>query len=197
MRGSSDRLYRYVTALSMTVGRGAAARVVADLAQPRPGDTLVDVGCGPGAAARAARRRGSTVIGVDPDPLMLGLARKISAVRRCTGISWVRGRAESLPLRDASATILWALSAYHDWQDSTAGLAEAARVLAPGGRVLVAERLVGDGAHGHAAHGLTSAQAEELAGNLSAAGFVDVHSQIRSAGRRTLVIVGASRRAAG
>jgi len=197
MSGWSDQLYRYVTALSMTVGRGAAARVVADLAQPRPGDTLVDVGCGPGAAAREARRRGAAVIGVDPDPLMLGLARKISAVRKSADISWVQGRAESLPLEDASATILWALSAYHDWQDGSAGLAEAVRVLAPGGRVLVAERLVDDGARGHAAHGLTSAQAEELAGNLSAAGFDGVHTQVRGAGRRTLVIVGASRRAAG
>lgn len=178
-------MYRVITALSMTVGRGAAARVAVELAGPGANDTVVDVGCGPGAAARSARRAGAAVTGVDPDPLMLGLARVLGG----NGIRWLRGSAESLPLPDGSATIVWALSSLHDWGDRKAGIAEAARVLGGGGRFLVLERLVAPGARGHAAHGLTADQAAQLAADLTTAGFGEVSETRRQLGRRTLVAV--------
>src|SRR5579862_799054 len=170
--GVVARTAEAVTALSMTVGRGAAARLIASLADVGPGDQVVDIGCGPGTAAREAARRGATATGVDPSPVMLGLARRISRLRRVTGVVWLEGSAEAVPLPDECATVVWALSSVHHWADRGAGVAEARRVLGPGGRLLLAERLTRPGARGHAAHGLTPDQASELASALLAAGFV-------------------------
>ena len=73
------RIYAAITAVSMTVGRGRAARLVATLAGISPDDRVMDIGCGPGAAVREAARRGAAATGIDPDPYMLVLARLISA----------------------------------------------------------------------------------------------------------------------
>ena len=55
-------------ALSMAVGRSADADLAIRLVDLRPGDHVVDVGCGPGAAARRAVRAGARVTGVEPAP---------------------------------------------------------------------------------------------------------------------------------
>ena len=128
--------------------------------------------------------------GVDPAPEMLRLGQWITAARRIINVTFREGRAEALPLPDASVTVAWALSSVHHWPDRAAGLAEAARVLAPGGRILLAERLVKPGARGHAAHGLSRDEASRLAADLAAAGFTGASCDTRKAGRRrTLLIV--------
>jgi len=181
--------YRFLTAISMAVGRGPAARTVAALAGLSPDDQVVDIGCGPGTAARTAARRCAGVTAVDPAPEMLRLGRRITAVRRIANVTFREGRAGALPLPDASVTVAWALSSVHHWPGQAAGLAEAARVLAPGGRILLAERQVKPGARGHAAHGLSPDQARRLTADLAAAGFTGVSCDTRQAGRRTLLIV--------
>jgi ubiquinone/menaquinone biosynthesis C-methylase UbiE len=186
-------LYRVVTALSMTVGRGPAARIAAALAEPGVGDTVVDVGCGPGAAAREARRRGADAIGIDPDPLMLGLARLSGAFGRNRGIRWIEAAAESLPLPEGYATVVWALGSLHDWPQAEPGLREARRVLVPGGRLLVLERLVQAGARGHAAHGLTREGAAGVVRDLEQLGFADVRTEAAAGGNPHLVAIHARR----
>lgn len=192
----ASHAYEVLTAMSMALGRGPAARTMAELAQLTPGDRLVDIGCGPGTAARAAARRCARVTGVDPAPAMLRLGRWLTPARRVPNVTFVSGTAEALPLPGSSVTVAWALSSVHHWSDRAVGLAEASRVLAPGGRLWFAERLARPAARGHAAHGLTRGQADQLAQDLEAAGFVGVHTQLQVAGRRTLVIVQASRPAA-
>jgi ubiquinone/menaquinone biosynthesis C-methylase UbiE len=153
--GIAGRAYQIITALSMTVGRGPLARAVADAAQLKPSDRVVDIGCGPGTAVRHAARRGAAATGIDPDPVMLRLAHWITAIWRSPNVGWLQGSAEELPLPDSQATVAWAISSVHHWEDRSAGLSEAWRVLAPGGRLLLAERTAKAGARGHAAHGLT------------------------------------------
>jgi ubiquinone/menaquinone biosynthesis C-methylase UbiE len=174
-----SRAYELFTALSMTVGRGPAARTIADLAELTAADRVVDIGCGPGTAVRVAARRCASATGIDPAPVMLHLGRWLTALQHLPNVTFLNGTAEALPLADGSATVAWALSSFHHWPDPAAGLCEAGRLLAPGGRLLLAERLVKPGARGHATHGLTSDQADQLASDLTAAGFGSVHSQIR------------------
>lgn len=193
MSGVSETL----TALSMTVGRSAAAREVANLAHLRPQDLVVDVGCGPGATVREAGRRGTPAIGVDPSGAMVRLARRITSIGHSDRAEFVQGSAESLPLPTHSATVVWAVSSYHHWQGHSLGLSEAMRVLAPGGRLLIAERSVKPGARGHARHGLTTEEAELLTRITASTGFVDVSTQTCQAGRRTLVILTATTPVAG
>ncbi|HTT51304.1 MAG TPA: class I SAM-dependent methyltransferase [Streptosporangiaceae bacterium] len=178
-----------LTAVSMTAGRGRAARTVTALARLTPQDRVLDVGCGPGTAARIAGRQCAGVTGVDPAPEMLRLGQWITRWRGPADVTFRSGRAEMLPLPPASVTVAWAISTVHHWADRAAGLAEMARVLAPGGRVLLAERLARPGARGLAAHGLTRDQASQVAAELAAAGFTGVSWGIHQAGRRTLVVL--------
>jgi ubiquinone/menaquinone biosynthesis C-methylase UbiE len=173
----------------MTAGRGPAARAVADAVGLGSGDQVLDIGCGPGTAVREAARRGVTATGIDPSPLMLRLARQISFARRSRNVAWLRGRAEALPVPDHSMTLVWALSSAHHWDDRAAALGEISRVLAPGGRLLIAERLRDPAAHGHAAHGLTHDQAGRLASQLTVAGFTDVRVETGRSRRQTLLMV--------
>ena len=177
--------------LTMIPGRGAVARLAADLTAVSATDRVIDVGCGPGTAVREAARRGARVTGVDPAPVMLRLARALT--RQQAGITWAEGTAEDLRQPDSSATVLWCVATVHHWKDVNAGLAEAHRVLAPGGRLLAIERRVRPGASGLASHGWTNEQAQSFAAQCRMAGFADVHVEQHSGGRRKLYAVRASR----
>jgi ubiquinone/menaquinone biosynthesis C-methylase UbiE len=181
-----------ITALSMTVGRGHAARLAVDLAQIGAGDRVVDVACGPGTAVRVASRRGAHATGVDPSAAMLRLGCLITKLERMTGPTFIEGAAGALPLPDRSADVVWALSSVHHWADPARWLTEARRVLNPGGRLLIAEPSVRPGARGHAAHGLTTEGTDELEQAMKDVGFVEIERQIRKAGRRTLVVITAT-----
>jgi ubiquinone/menaquinone biosynthesis C-methylase UbiE len=187
--GLAAKAGQIITALSMTIGRGRLARAVADDAALTSADHVADIGCGPGTAVRRASGRAAAAVGIDPSPDMLRFARWISRIRRSPNVSWLQGRAEKLPLADSEATVAWAISSVHHWEDRAAGLREAWRVLAADGRLVMAERLVRPGARGHAAHGLTRDQADDLAGQLTAAGFLQVRLETRAAGHRNLIIV--------
>lgn len=176
--------------LSFAFGRGRAAGRVADLAEVSPTDRVVDVGCGPGNAVKAAARRGATAIGVDPAPVMLRLARLFV---RGSRVSWRLGTAEALPVDDGAATVVWSVSTIHHWADIDQGLAEAHRVLAPAGRFLGVERHSTPGATGHAGHGWTDEQAEAFAVACRAAGFVDVTVETIDGDRGRLQVVRARR----
>ena len=152
-----------VVGATMLVGRGSLSRLVADLAGVGPGDRVLDVGCGPGGAAREAARRGAAVTGVDPASVMLRLGRYLSRGQSGRRIEFVPGTAEALPVADRAVTVAWAISSAHHWPDVPAVLREIHRVLAPGGRLIIAERAARPGAHGLGAHGFTEAQAAETA----------------------------------
>ncbi|HEY1278598.1 MAG TPA: class I SAM-dependent methyltransferase [Acidimicrobiales bacterium] len=177
--------------LTMTVGRGAVARLAADEAEVGRDDRVVDVGCGPGTAAREAARRGAQVTGVDPAPVMLSLARRLT--RSGPSVSWVEGTAEALPLLDGTATVLWSISTVHHWVDVDAGLAEVFRVLASGGRLLAIERHSQPGAKGLASHGWTDDQAAAFADLCRSVGFSDVGVASHRAGRKTVLVVRAAK----
>lgn len=177
-----------LAAVGFLTGRDAAAQLATELAELDTGDRLVDVGCGPGVAARRARWLGAEVVGVDPAPVMLRVGRLRWGTR--AGIDWRVGTAESLPIDDGWATVVWSLATVHHWADVDAGLAEAHRVLRSDGRLVALERRIQDtAAPGTASHGWTPAQAESFAVRCRDAGFVDVTTGEHAGGTVLLSVV--------
>ena len=104
-----------------------------------PGMRVVDVGCGTGVLARellAVVGPSGSLVGVDPSPGMMAQAH---AKGPLPGAEFVEGRAEALPLPDASADFLSMGFALRHIDDVHVAFGEFRRVLRPGGRVLVLE----------------------------------------------------------
>ncbi|MDM7855976.1 class I SAM-dependent methyltransferase [Cellulomonas alba] len=101
---------------------------------------VLEVGCGTGNLALRAARRGAIVTGLDPDR---GALEKAAAKARRAGLplTLVRGYADHLPAEDGSLDhVVSAFALHHVPTEQKAALAaELARVLAPGGRVTIAD----------------------------------------------------------
>src|SRR3954454_10664317 len=120
-------------------------RDVLDEALPAGDPVVVDVGCGDGALVRHLARSGARAIGVEigAEPLARARAREPVGRER-----YLEGGAQELPLDDASAdVVVFANSLHHvPTELLDTALAEAARVLRPGGLLYVQEPLA-DGAY--------------------------------------------------
>jgi ubiquinone/menaquinone biosynthesis C-methylase UbiE len=111
----------------------------------RPGEQVVDVGCGAGIDSLiAAKMTGPTgrVIGVDMTPAMLAKARRSAAEARLFNAEFLEGFAESLPVPDGWADVIISNGALNLMPDKTAALKEMARALKPGGRLQIGDILV-------------------------------------------------------
>ena len=103
----------------------------------RPGMAVADIGCGTGLVSELAREivgPEGQVVSVDPSEGMLG-----EAVRRGRATLPVIGKGEALPLPDASADFLCMGFALRHVADLKITFREYARVLRPGGRLLLME----------------------------------------------------------
>lgn len=188
--GPSCGIVGYLSGLTMAVGRRRFARLVTRIADVDKTDHVIDIGCGPGTAARVAASAGAGVTGVDPSAPMLRLARLLSRVGGKSGdVQWLRAGAEHVPMRISSGTVCWSLSSVHHWLDLDKAIFEVDRILRPGGRFVALEHRTKPGSTGWASHGWTPDQAEHFADLLSHAGFVDVHATDHDLGRRGLVAV--------
>src|SRR5262249_40485751 len=96
---------------------------------------VVELGCGTAYFGARLARRGARVVGVDPTPAQLATARRLMQE---TGIEFplVEAGAEAVPLPDASFDL--ALSEYGAsiWAETRNWIAESARLLRPGGRLV-------------------------------------------------------------
>lgn len=101
-------------------------------------DRLVDVGCGPGLAARALGPHFTSVIGLDPSEGMIATARSLGGVTSTSEpIRYERATAEELGgVEDSSVDLITSSNAAH-WFDMAGFWPAAARVLKPGGTVVL------------------------------------------------------------
>jgi SAM-dependent methyltransferase len=98
---------------------------------------VADIGCGEGYLTIEASRWASRVIAVDRSEAVLNKARALATRRRVKNVIWKRGELERLPLKDGSVDVALLSQALHHAPDPARALAEAARVVVPGGRVLL------------------------------------------------------------
>lgn len=101
------------------------------------GDRLLDVGCGTGAAVRAAAEVVERAVGVDLSPKMLAEARERAS--GLSGVEFVEGDSENLPFGDGEFTAVLCTTSLHHYPRPEKAAREMARVLAPGGRVVIGD----------------------------------------------------------
>lgn len=141
----------------LTLGREAHFRDhLAGLARLRPGEAVLEVGCGTGSLALAAKRqvgREGRVCGVDPSAEMLARAGA-KAARAGLEVHFDTAAVETLPFADGTFDAVLASLMLHHLTDEgrRQGAKEIARVLEPGGRFLAVDIGAGTGATGHAGH---------------------------------------------
>ncbi|PYR93100.1 MAG: ArsR family transcriptional regulator [Acidobacteria bacterium] len=107
------------------------------LGQLLPPIDVADLGCGEGYLTLEASRFARKVIAVDRSEAVLARAKELARRRRRTNIQWKRGELEKLPLRDASVDVALLSQALHHAEHPSKALAEAVRIVRPGGRVLL------------------------------------------------------------
>jgi ubiquinone/menaquinone biosynthesis C-methylase UbiE len=115
------------------------ARILIQAANPKPGERVLDVGCGTGIVAReVASRLGATgaVTAVDLSANMLAVARAAASRERLT-IEWREGNAEQLPFHDGAFDLVLCQFALMFVADKAAALSEMRRVVTQSGRVLI------------------------------------------------------------
>jgi ubiquinone biosynthesis O-methyltransferase len=114
-------------------------RLILRLAGKVKGRAVLDVGCGDGALALTFARNGAAhVVGCDSDRRMI-MRAAAEAARHSAAIHYVLARAERLPFRDQSFDIVSIITVLAFVPDPDRALREIARVLRPGGRLILGD----------------------------------------------------------
>jgi ubiquinone/menaquinone biosynthesis C-methylase UbiE len=137
--------YDFLTNI-LTFGQAKRLRsMTIDSAGLKPGDSILDVGCGTGGVTIPAKQRvgaSGKAAGIDPSPEMIAVAQH-KAQRKGLEIDFRMGVIEALPYPDASFDVVTSSLMMHHLPEhlQAKGLAEIYRVLKPGGRLLIADMI--------------------------------------------------------
>jgi SAM-dependent methyltransferase len=160
-------------------GPGAAKerRMALGMLGVREGDQVIDVGCGPGNYTRhLARASGDGLtIGLDASEAMVAAAAERGGGEN---LAYLRGDACALPFEDESFDIVCSVGVIHMVDQPLAALAEMARVLAPGGRLVVLASCARKGRPRRQRGGMTVFARDELTGVLRDHGLVEIEQRV-------------------
>lgn len=185
-RYECDPVSRWLAALQKTA---------VDALELDASDRLIDVGCGTGAAVRSAAATVERAVAVDLSGEMVARGRELAAAM--SNVELLEGDAESLPVADRAFTAVLCTTSFHHYPRPDHAVAEMARVLAPGGRLVIADMTTDTQImrlldtllrHFQASHG-GCRRAGDIERLLSDAGLIDTH--VRSMGRGVCAIVSA------
>ncbi len=142
--GDPQGLMGFAALTAMALKNGVQNRAALDALDIRPGDSVIEIGCGPGVALREALRRvgkGGFVAGIDQSATAAHYAAHSvhSHVLKGRAIT-MRAGADDLPFRDSFFDRAFAVNTFQFWPDPARALREIARVLAPGGRLVITQR---------------------------------------------------------
>jgi SAM-dependent methyltransferase len=130
-------------AIAQALGVGNPVRV----AKLRPGEIVLDLGCGGGIDTLLAARAvapGGRAIGLDMLAEMLEVAARHAAEADLTNVEWRRGDLEDIPLPDGSVDVALSNGVVNLSPRKSRVFAEVHRVLRPGGRLVAADLVVDD-----------------------------------------------------
>jgi ArsR family transcriptional regulator len=102
-----------------------------------PSVKVADLGCGEGYLTIEAARWASRVVAVDRSDAVLKRAKALARRRHVSNVIWKTGELEKLPIKDAAVDVAMLSQALHHAHDPSRAVSEAARITAPGGRVLL------------------------------------------------------------
>ncbi len=123
----------------------AWARVARPFLVTPGGGPVLDLGAGTGRfSGHLAEWSGAPVIAVEPAAAMASQAR----AKRMAGVSVMVGAGEAIPLRDRAVAVAWLSQVVHHIDDLDKAAAELARILRPGGRLLIRGEFGRDGGTG-------------------------------------------------
>ena len=133
--------FGHVVARLMAIDTASANRRVLERLEPKPGERILEVGCGHGRtlARVAAAAAPARAVGVDPSQVMRRVARAHLRREIARGRVEIRdGDAARLPFDDAVFDKAFSVHTVYFWPDLGAGLRELRRVLRQGGELLLA-----------------------------------------------------------
>jgi SAM-dependent methyltransferase len=138
IEGLTDSYARWRSSRLGQITDALEQQLLFELFGPVADKALLDVGCGDGALALELARRGAIVTGLDADPVMIAAARRRTEIEG-TQLHLVEGQAEKLPFADAAFDLIVAVTVFCFVRDAERAVAEMARVLKPGGRLVIGE----------------------------------------------------------
>jgi SAM-dependent methyltransferase len=116
----------------------AMFRTLFDVIAPRPGEAILEIGCGAGSLVRLLARRlgdANPITAADVNPFLLDEAAQLAEAEGLAGaIQFTKGNAEALPFDDETFDCVYSVTVFEEC-DADRAIAEAMRVVRPGGRV--------------------------------------------------------------